>query len=108
MSVKNNRNSAASAADNDFICVDKTIDCILFNNFNRLRRGNNTTVTTSGIFFHDMPISFSLILSFFFSKEFADRLGRIFECRIIWINANLSDNCYNRCADKAADTKLLS
>ena len=46
MSVKNNGNSAATAADNDFICIHKTVDRILFNDFNRLWRCNYTTITT--------------------------------------------------------------
>ena len=108
MSVKNNGNSAATAADNDFICIHKTVDRILFNDFNRLWRCNYTTITTPCVFFHDMSICLGLMVCFLFCQEFADRLGWIFKSRIIGIYTNLSDNSDDRCADKSSDSKFLS
>ena len=108
VSLKSNRDSAAAAADYNLVCIDKTVDRILFNDLNRFRGSNNTAVTASCIFFHDIAICFFCMFSLFFCHKVTDWLAWVLESRVVFVYTYLCDNSNNRCTHKSTLTKLFA
>ena len=108
ISLKSNRDSAASAADNDLIGIYQAVDGILLHNLYRLRRSHYTAVTAACILFCDIAVGFFRVFRLFSGHKMSDRLAGILESRIVRIYPHLSYNSNDRSTHKASFAKLLS
>ena len=86
------RDTAAATCNNDIIILDQAADGVDLDDGLRLRRSNNTAVTTSCVLNNLISFLFDQLVCLFLCHKCADRLCRIFESRIIRIYLYLCQN----------------
>ena len=69
---------------------------------------NDTAVSATGIFFHNITICFFCMFSLFSGHEMSNWFAWILEGRIIFIDTYLCNNSYDRCAHKSAFAKAFT
>ena len=96
IALTNDRNSSAATGNDKVTGIHHRPDCADFNDLLWFWRSYDTTVASSGIFFHNVVIFLRHFVCLFFCKKTSDRFGRTGKSWIMFIHTYLCDHSCDR------------